>query len=66
MPLPLGLAISNAPVEIARHRLQISEQSGFLSEDHRDEPLVIRTAAASPARGQRCKRSDLAVAEVTS
>jgi hypothetical protein len=66
LPLPPCFAYSNAPLEIARHCLQMANQLGFLGVYHRDQLLVIGTAAARPDAGRQGReRSRIAIAEPT-
>jgi hypothetical protein len=64
LPLPSCFAYSDAPLKIARHCLQMAEQLAFLCENLCDQLIVVRTAAASPARRQWRKRSYIATAEL--
>jgi hypothetical protein len=64
LPLPSCFTYSNAPLEIARHCLQMAEQPAFLGTNQRDKPLVISTAAASPVWRQRREWSDIATASL--
>jgi hypothetical protein len=66
LPLASRFAYSNAPLEIARHCLQMANQLGFLGVYHRDQLLVIRTAAAFATRWQWRERSYVAAAEPAS
>ncbi|HEY2529822.1 MAG TPA: hypothetical protein VGJ20_18085 [Xanthobacteraceae bacterium] len=52
----LPLAPRLAALEIARHRLQITDQLGLFSTDQRNQPFVISIAATSPPRRQGSKR----------
>jgi hypothetical protein len=42
----------------------MADQLRFLGMDHGDEPCVVRTAAASPARRQWRERAYIAIAEL--
>ena len=64
LPLPSCFAYSDAPLEIARHCLQMAEQPAFLGMNHRDELIVISTAAALSACRQWSERSYIATAEL--
>src|SRR5215831_14647348 len=46
------------------HAAKMTEQLRFLGVNHRDQLVVIRTAAAAPARRQWSKRSHIATAEL--
>jgi hypothetical protein len=64
LPLPWRFAYSEAAFEIVNNAAQMTDQLCFLGEDHRDELLVISTAAAAPARRQWSERSHIATAEL--
>src|SRR6516162_6283849 len=66
LPLPSRFAYSDAAFEIANNAAQMTDQLRFLGEDHRDQLLVIRSAAASLARRQWRKRSYIATTEFAS
>jgi hypothetical protein len=66
LPLAFRFANANTALEIVNNTAQMTDQLRFLGVYHRDQLLVIRTAAASPARGQWRERSDIAVAELAS
>jgi hypothetical protein len=64
LPLPSRFAYSDATFEIVDNTAQMTDQLRFLGANHRDELLVIRTAAASPACRQRRERSYIAISEL--
>jgi hypothetical protein len=51
LPFPFRFANADAAVEIVHHAAKMTKQLRFLGVNHRDELLVIRAAAASPAGG---------------
>src|SRR5262249_51462852 len=64
LPLMLGLANTDAALEVADDRAQLLDQAGLFGADHREKLLVIGAAAASPARRQWSERSHIATAEL--
>src|SRR5215467_9030072 len=64
LPLSFRFANAEAAVEIMHHAAKMTEQLRFLGVNHRDQLLVIRTTAASPARRQWSERSYIAISEL--
>ena len=64
LPLSFRFANADAAFEIMHNDAQLTDQLRFLGENHPDQPLVIRTAAAAPGWRQWSERSYIAVAEL--
>jgi len=64
LPPPSRPANADAAVEVVDHSAKMTDQLCLLSENQRDELVVISAAAASPTRRQRCERSHIATAKL--
>src|SRR5215831_14121021 len=64
LPLAFRFANANAAFEIVNNAAQMTDQLRLLGANLGDKLVVIRTAAAAPARRQWSKRSHIATAEL--
>jgi hypothetical protein len=53
LPLTLGLANTDAPIQLVDKAAEKFDQFGFLGLYHRDQLPVMRATSALPARRQR-------------
>src|SRR5215471_12986946 len=64
LPLMLGLANTDAALEVADDRAHMLDQAGLFGADHREKLLVIGAAAAPPTRRQGREGSGIAIPEL--